>query len=222
VPTALLLTALLMGVAGGPHCATMCGAGCGALCRDARAMGLFQLGRLAGYTAAGAAAGGAVQSVAWLSQQTAALRPLWTLMHLVVLAWGLTLLVLARQPAVVERTGRALWTRTTALRARGPHAPLLAGLLWTLMPCGLLYSALVLASLSGGPLAGALVMAAFAASSGLALGLAPALLRWLRTRGDALGGTLGTRGAGAVLALTAVASLGAGALHRVALWCGLV
>lgn len=221
MPATLLLTALLMGLLGGPHCAAMCGAGCGALCRDGRAMASFQAGRLAGYAAAGAAAGSAVQSVAWLSQQTAALRPLWLLLHLAVLAWGLTLLVLARQPAPVERMGRALWGRLGPVRAAGPHTPLVAGLLWTFMPCGLLYSALVLASLAGGPLPGALTMAAFAAGSGLALGGAPALVRWLRAHGNRLGGAIGTRGAGAVLVLSAVVSLAAPSLHRLAVWCGL-
>src|SRR5881398_3519011 len=95
-------TAFLMGLVGGPHCMAMCGAACGGVIRatgagPGRGMGMFQAGRLLGYTLAGAAAGLAVQSFAWLSSQTAALQPLWTLFHAMVLLWGLVLLARARQ-----------------------------------------------------------------------------------------------------------------------------
>ncbi|MDO9088783.1 MAG: sulfite exporter TauE/SafE family protein [Burkholderiaceae bacterium] len=80
----LALTALLMGLTGGPHCAIMCGAGCAGIVRasggaSAWSMGAFQAGRLLGYSVAGAVAAWAVQSLAWLSSTTAALQPLWTL-----------------------------------------------------------------------------------------------------------------------------------------------
>ena len=91
--TTLAATAFLMGLAGGPHCAAMCGAACGGVVRGvqvvrgptesaARGMWMFQGGRLLGYSVAGAAAAFAVQSFAWLSTQTAALRPVWMLFHL--------------------------------------------------------------------------------------------------------------------------------------------
>ena len=60
--TALPLAALVMGLAGGPHCAAMCGPACAGVVRMSGrplAAGLwrFQLGRLLGYSLAGAAAG---------------------------------------------------------------------------------------------------------------------------------------------------------------------
>jgi sulfite exporter TauE/SafE len=81
---ALATTALLMGLAGGPHCAVMCGAACGGLQR----MGaqrrpqsplVFQAGRLAGYSIAGAAAATAVQSLAWMTEHAAVFKPAWVL-----------------------------------------------------------------------------------------------------------------------------------------------
>jgi len=223
--TTLALTSLLMGLAGGPHCIAMCGAACGGVVRGSgrpagRAMLTFQAGRLAGYALAGAAAGLAVQSFAWLSSQTAALRPAWTLFHLAVLAWGLMLLALARQPAWVDRAGRAIWQRVRPLAAaRGGVFG--TGALWTLMPCGLLYSALLVASLSGGALEGALGMALFALGSGVSLGLAPSLLAQLRAWGDRWRRDAGTRLAGGLLAATAAWALWADVAHRVAVWCGL-
>jgi sulfite exporter TauE/SafE len=200
---ALAFTALLMGLAGGPHCAAMCGAACGAVVRGAKpdaqpvrvvrrlpagGMGAFLAGRLAGYAAAGAAAGFAVQSFAWLSSSTAALRPVWTLMHLAILGWGLTLALLARQPAWVDGAGRAVWSRIRPLaQARG--GVFATGALWAFMPCGLLYSALLIAALSGGAPQGALVMASFAIGSAVSLGIAPGLLRRLQDAGTGSGGT---------------------------------
>ena len=224
--TTLALTALLMGLAGGPHCIAMCGAACGGVVRGAggppaRGMASFQVGRLLGYTLAGAATAAAVQSLGWLASHTAALRPLWSLFHLAVLAWGLALLVLARQPAWVDGAGRSLWRRIRPLaQARGGLVA--SGALWVFMPCGLLWSALLVASLAGGPLAGALCMALFALGSGISLGLAPGLLRTLQAIANRWRRDAGTRLTGLLLAAAAAWALWADLAHRVAVWCGLV
>ena len=221
----LLGTAFLMGLVGGPHCVAMCGAACGGVVRGAgvpaaRGMWTFQGGRLLGYSVAGAAAGAAVQSFAWLSQHTSALRPAWTLFHLAVLAWGLMLLAQARQPAWVESAGRSVWGRVRPLAQR--RGGLLAtGALWTFMPCGLLYSALLVASLSGGPLEGALSMALFAVGSGISLGLAPAALGRLQALGNRLRKDGGTRIAGGLLAATAAWALWMDVATRFLEWCGI-
>ena len=218
-------TAFLMGLVGGPHCLAMCGAACGGVVRGSgappvRGMWTFQGGRLLGYSIAGGAAGLAVQSFAWLSQNTAALRPAWTLFHLAVLAWGLMLLAQARQPAWVESAGRNVWARVRPLAQRRGGL-VVTGALWTFMPCGLLYSALLVASLSGGALEGALSMALFAIGSGISLGLAPAALRRLQDLGNRLRKDWGTRIAGLLLAATAAWALWMDVAHRVAEWCGL-
>jgi uncharacterized protein len=220
---ALAGTAFVMGLVGGPHCLAMCGAACGGVIRGVgappvRGMWTFQGGRLLGYSIAGGAAGLAVQSFAWLSQHTAALKPAWTLFHLAVLAWGLILLAQARQPAWVESAGRGVWSRVRPLAQR--RGGLVAtGALWALMPCGLLYSALLVASLSGGALEGAASMALFAIGSGISLGLAPAALRRLKQWGNALRKDWGTRIAGLLLAATAAWALWMDVAQRVAEWC---
>ncbi len=222
--TTLAVTALLMGLAGGPHCAAMCGPACAAITRSGatgsrRTMWSFQLGRLAGYTAAGAVAGGAVQAFGWLATQTAALRPVWTLFHLCVLAWGLMLLTQARQPMWVGAAGRSAWLRVRPLAAaRG--GVFAAGTLWTLMPCGLLYSALLVASLAGGAIEGAAAMALFALGGAVALAIAPRLLAKLRRTGNDRRRDSGTRLAGLLLAAAAAWALWIDLAHRIALWCG--
>jgi len=227
--TTLALTALLMGLAGGPHCAAMCGAACAGISRmgprqgsasSSRALWSFQAGRLVGYSLAGAAAALAVQSLAWLTANMAALRPVWTLFHVAVLLWGLMLLAQARQPVWAATAGRAVWTRLRPLAsARG--GIFATGALWAFMPCGLLYSALLVASLSGGPLAGAVSMALFAAGSSVSLMLVPWLYDKLQDRGNRLRRDWGTRAAGGLLVLEAAWALWADAFHRFAEWCGL-
>ena len=227
--TTLAVTALLMGPAGGPHCAAMCGAACAGISRlgpkngstsQTRSLLGFQAGRLAGYSLAGAAAALAVQSLAWLTSATSALRPVWTLFHLLVLLWGLMLLAQARQPAWVSDAGRLVWARIRPLAsARG--GVFATGALWAFMPCGLLYSALLVASLSGGPLEGALSMALFAIGSSVSLMLVPLLYDKLRGRGNQLRQDWGTRAAGGLLILAAAWALWADAFHRFAEWCGL-
>jgi uncharacterized protein len=216
--------ALMMGLAGGPHCTAMCGAACAGVMRVGRQPSLspwiFQAGRLVGYSLAGALAAEAVQGLAWLTTQTAALKPVWTLFHVAVMGWGLMLLALARQPMWVSNAGRTVWTKMRPL-AGTKGGLFMAGALWSLMPCGLLYSALVVASLSGGALDGALSMALFAVGSGIWLAAAPRLLQTVRAAGNRIREDWGTRISGLLLILAAAFALWTDLMHRIAVWCGL-
>jgi sulfite exporter TauE/SafE len=221
--TTLAVTALVMGLAGGPHCMAMCGAACAGVVRFGRQPKfpslVFQAGRLAGYSLAGAVAGETVHGLSWLATHAAALRPVWTLFHVGVLAWGLMLLALARQPEWVGDAGRAAWGRLRPA-ASGRGGLFAAGALWAFMPCGLLYSALLVASLSGGAQDGALAMALFATGSGAWLAAAPRLLSKLWERANAAR-NWGTRMSGLLLVIAAVFALWVDVAHRVAQWCGL-
>ncbi|MEO8248250.1 MAG: sulfite exporter TauE/SafE family protein [Burkholderiales bacterium] len=221
--TALASTALLMGLAGGPHCIAMCGAACAGISGSAgqrhetRGMLLFQIGRLIGYSAMGALAAASMQALGWLTVQTAAIRPVWTLFHVACALIGLTLVWQARQPLWFEQAGRAVWRRVrAATNGLGRAAPLWIGAAWAFMPCGLLYSALLVAAVTGDAARGALVMALFAAGSSVSLWLAPWLLQKLRSRA---GDELGMRLAGFALLATSVAALWIGLMHDAAPWC---
>ena len=98
----------------------------------------------------------------------------------------------------------------------GGFAPLVLGLLWAFMPCGLLYSALMVAALTGHPLEGALTMACFAMGSALSLGVAPWMLIKLSSLGD---GAWGIRLAGLALSVTSAWALWLGLAHLKAPWC---
>jgi sulfite exporter TauE/SafE len=224
VQTALAGTALLMGLVGGPHCVAMCGAACAGVFRVVRASpGIsttlaFHGGRVAGYAAAGAVAAIAVRGLELAGEHVAALRPLWVLLHAFVLAWGLMLAVLGRQPMWAHGLGRSLTARLRPLTTSkgGVWA---IGALWVSMPCGLLYSALLLAGLANGPLQGALAMALFALGSGMSLLIAPWLWERLRSGAGGRRREAGTRIAGGLLAAVALQSIWMDLGRQIEIWC---
>jgi sulfite exporter TauE/SafE len=233
--TALAASALLMGLAGGPHCVAMCGAACAGVVRGVgvrpghgviaitpaalpMAPLLLQAGRMAGYAAAGALAAATVQSLTWASVNVSALRGLWMLFHVVVMAWGAVLAVTGRQPLWSQRVGRLLAERLRALT--GSAASVFAtGLAWVAMPCGLLYSALMLASLANGPLQGAFIMVLFAAGSGASLLVAPWLWHRFAIGLGAWRQQWGTRFAGVALLVISVQAVWIDLAHQIDVWC---
>ena len=211
-----------MGLAGGPHCVAMCGAACAGLGQAAggrrvQALSAFQLGRLLGYSLLGALAAISVQGLGWLTTQSAAIRPLWTLLHLTAMALGLLLMLQARQPVWLDQSARRLWTRVRRFHERrGLAAPLGVGVLWALMPCGLLYSALMVAALTSSVADGAMTMALFALGSSVSLWAGPWLWLRLQTLGD---GAWGMRLAGLALFAVSAWGLWMGLVHEQAPWC---
>ena len=144
-----------MGLAGGPHCLAMCAAPCALVANQGKlAQGQrfkwgwlgFHAGRLLGYSLLGAVAAVAVGQLAWLADRTAWLRPVWTGMHLAILLWGGLRVFQGQQPQWLERAGRAVWAKVQPLVQR-PGGTVLAGMAWALLPCGLLYSAVLVAAL---------------------------------------------------------------------------
>jgi sulfite exporter TauE/SafE len=221
--SSLALTALLMGLFGGPHCVAMCGAACAGLGQAAgaqknSALLTFQFGRVVGYALLGALAAASMQGLGWLTVQSAALRPVWSLFHVAATLLGLVLLWTARQPVWLERAGRALWSRAQAVGAGSGGAPLVLGVVWALLPCGLLYSALLVAAMAGDPIDGAAVMALFALGTSVTMTIAP--LIWLRLQsGGPNAGAWGVRLAGVALAGSSAWALWMGLVHDTAPWC---
>ncbi len=222
---ALIGGAALLGLAGTPHCAVMCGAACTAATGrpDAGASLSFQAARLVGYAAAGAVVATGVGALAWLAQFSPALRPLWTLVHAAALGLGLWLLWRGRQPAWMSALGRTPMPAPAAPTGWSPmRMPLRAagaGSAWVLMPCGLLQSALIIASLTETAQSGALAMAGFAAASSAGLLLAPWIWRRLGQQGGLPWDRWLTRAAGLMLVGASSWALGHGLWHRVAAFC---
>lgn len=227
--TTLVTTALLMGLAGGPHCIAMCGAACAGIGQAAGphknlALWTFQLGRIVGYALLGALAAASMQGLGWLTIQSAALRPVWSLFHVAAVLLGVVLLFNGRQPVWLEDWGRRVWRRVRQFtQTWGRGAPLLLGVSWALLPCGLLYSALLVAAMSNSVSDGAGVMALFALGTSVSLLAGPWLLLKLHAMGgQAASGAWGVRLAGLALAGSSGWGLYMGLVHNTAPWCATV
>ncbi len=213
----LTASAFIMGLAGGPHCVAMCGAACGAIlpADDKRSLYHYHLGRILGYALLGAIATYAIQSLAWLSEASSVLKPAWTFFHVVILAWGFILLIFGRQPTWVDRAGQTLWGKVRSV-AQHQFGYFYIGLLWALMPCGLLYSAVVMAGFNAEPIGGAISMAAFGIGSGAVLLFAP--MAWFKLKKSFLE-PYGMRLAGLLLVAASGWAVWMDVVHQNKIWC---
>ncbi len=246
----VILAAATLGLAGMPHCAAMCAPACLALWGSTargdapgmtghrRRMFVFLLGRTLSYAAVGGLAAAGVGALEAWAQVAPWLRPVWAMLHASGLALGLWLWVVGRQPAWMAQWGRTrrlqapdgeqeaarvTWhgrfTRTPETWA-GIGRSGVAGLFWVGWPCGLLQSALLVASLGNSATVGALAMAAFAAVSAVPLGVSARLWERLGQGHSTRFQTLAVRAAGAMLVLGSGFALGRDVWHQVAAYCG--
>ena len=176
---ALIATAFLVGLAGGVHCVAMCGGIVAALGLGAppaagprpASAGVprqlaYSLGRVATYTLAGAVAGGlgslGIRAGGALPVQLALL----VVANALIILLGLYLAGLGNAVLALERAGSIVWRVVHGLGARLSPAntrlrAVAVGVAWGFLPCGLVYSVLATALVSGGAGRGALVMASF-------------------------------------------------------------
>lgn len=238
---ALILGAAALGLAGMPHCAAMCGPTCAALVWGPSSEGrwlrsiAFLATRAMGYAMAGGLAAAGVGALGTWAHTAAGLRPLWALLHALAMVLGVWLLVTGRQPRWMSGLGRVRapspakggevpvrWASARAPRGwpAGMGASLVAGSLWVAWPCGLLQSALLVASLGNSPAVGALAMAGFALISSLPLQLAPWIGARLGSGWPAGLQTVAVRLAGLLLTLGSGFALGKDVWHDVAAYCG--
>ena len=223
------LTALTMGLLGGPHCIAMCSAACAGVARascgvadpTARRLNLallqFQLGRVLGYAILGVIAAGSVQAMGWLGANTPIVRPLWMSFHLAAALLGTALLVLGRQPYWVDGLSQRVWRLVRARIGRmGLGAPWMVGAAWAFMPCGLLYAALMLAALQSEAWQGGITMAIFAIGSGASMTFGA---WWLLRMNVRPSGPVAMRAAGAALLALSVWAIYKGITAPTGLWC---
>lgn len=168
-----LLTALLTGLLGSAHCIGMCAGISGLFAVQVEVASLrqrlpfalaYNLGRIASYTLLGLIAAALGSNAVHAIPQLAG--PVRIAGGLVIVLIGLQIAFDWRLLQPLERAGSVLWARlapaarrllpvTTAAHAFG------LGLLWGWLPCGLVYSVLLLAATSSQAADGAIVMMSF-------------------------------------------------------------
>ena len=180
IQTIDLVGFLTLGLLGGfGHCVGMCSpfvlfvsrryvpAGAGRFAAFT-AQGWYTAGRVATYAVLGAAAGSLGGVVELAGGLLGLQRAASIVAGAVLVVWALVTL-----SDLVPRlgSGGSLFTRVAgALKGRVPGHPFATGLFLGLLPCGLLYSALIAAAARGGGIEGAAALALFG------IGTAPALL----------------------------------------------
>ena len=130
----------------------------------------YNAGRIGSYMVAGAMAGGLAGGAQSLAQLAGLQLGFYWLANLMLVALGLYLMNAWHGLTKLEQAGRVLWQRAqpwmapamkTLMPADRPHQAFALGALWGWLPCGMVYSVLLTAMLSGSALGGAVVMLAF-------------------------------------------------------------
>ncbi|HNT39547.1 MAG TPA: sulfite exporter TauE/SafE family protein [Rubrivivax sp.] len=179
-----LAAALLLGLAASGHCLVMCGGLSAALGMatargaDGRPRALllvtYQLGRTSSYALAGLLLAGTLGAIVGAMDSETLRRLLRALSAAALLLAALVAFGHVRDPGGAG-LGQRLWRRLAPLGRRllpvasMPRA-FAFGMVWGWMPCGFVYTVLVIATLQGDALYGAATMAAFG------LGTLPAML----------------------------------------------
>lgn len=166
--------ALLLGLAAGGHCLVMCGGITAALgfatAKDAAGrprrslLVAYQLGRIGSYAMAGLLFGGITGGLVATADAEAVSGALRMLTAGAMLLAALVVLGRVRDPGA--RLGERLWGRLAPLGRRllpvaTPARALAFGALWGWMPCGFVYTVLLIATLQANPVSAALTMCAF-------------------------------------------------------------
>ena len=186
------LAVFLIGLLGGTHCIGMCGGIVSALTVQMpgsrpqwRLLLAYNAGRIAAYAAAGAALG-ALGGVSLLLNDVLPVQlALYVLANLMLVGLGLYLTGSTWALSFTEKIGQRLWRHIQPatrrfLPARSVAQALPLGVLWGFLPCGMVYSVLATALVSGSTLRGASLMLVFGLGTLPNLLLAGALLVRLR------------------------------------------
>jgi len=169
---------IALGLASSLHCVGMCGgisvlfghSGSCSVAAATRAQLLLQSGRVTSYVALGALAGG-LGSTAIGSLDPGLGHQLLRWAAALSLGWiGLAMTGLIPSPAFLGHAGPGRHVMRLMLRLPATARRVAGGLAWGLLPCGMVYGALLFAMFAGTALGGALVMLGFG------LGTLPSLI----------------------------------------------
>ncbi|BBP44253.1 sulfite exporter TauE/SafE family protein [Thiosulfativibrio zosterae] len=172
------LTAFIVGILGGVHCLGMCGGVVGALTfnlppkvqahvyRMLPYQLAYNLGRITSYMIVGGLFGLLGASLTSLAQFLPIQQALQIIAGGFMVLLGLYLGGWWSAIVMVEKAGASLWQRlkpatTSLMPVKNLPQAWLFGLVWGWLPCGLVYSMLIMALSSGGAFEGAMVMLAF-------------------------------------------------------------
>lgn len=173
-----LITAMMVGLLGAVHCLGMCGGVVGSLTFNLKPQVqlsfwrmfpyhlAYNLGRISSYVLMGAMFGWLGSSLTSLASFLPAQQVLQTIAGVFMILLGVYIAGIWNGVVVVEKLGRYVWAWLKPLAQKMTSVSNLGqawlyGLVWGWLPCGLVYSMLIMAVSAGGALQGGLVMLAF-------------------------------------------------------------
>ena len=192
MPDTGYIAVFLVGLLGGTHCVGMCGGIVGALTvnmprgRPQWPLHLaYNLGRISSYALAGALLGAVGSAGLLLNDALPVQLALYVMANLMLIALGLYLIGVPQGLTFLERGGQKVWARIQPLTRRFLPATSVSralplGMLWGFLPCGMVYSVLSTALLTGSAPRGAALMLAFGLGTLPNLLLAGLLLKRFR------------------------------------------
>lgn len=174
------IIAFMTGLFGGVHCIGMCGGIVGLLSLNHPQFGTkqssgssqlplllgYNIGRILGYVVAGVIAGALGASLMGLSGFEQTKQTLSVIAAVFMVLLGLYLAGLWNALSKVESLGSHLWKRIEPLSRRfipvnTVQRAIPLGFLWGWLPCGMVYTILIMSLSAGGALEGGLIMLAF-------------------------------------------------------------
>lgn len=176
MPETGYLAVFIVGLLGGVHCVGMCGGIVAALATPqtggrtrSRHWGCqfaYNLGRIASYALLGLIVGTLGSATILFNRFLPLQMGMYVLANLMLVGMGLYLMGMPQVLAWAEKLGQHVWRRVQGLTrpllpVRGWQQALPVGFLWGFLPCGMTYSVLSLALVSGSAWHGAGLMLAF-------------------------------------------------------------
>ncbi len=193
-----LYAALLMGIIGSGHCIGMCGGLANSITfvsppsNTSKRTQMFAIvgyhsGRIFSYAIMGALFGGAFSTLILLSPYQTSLLLLRLMAALMMVFMGLYLAGWGASLLKIEKFGKRWWQWISPWQKNIQHFPMVSrgffmGMIWGWLPCGLVYSALSWAAVSGQAIDGALTMLMFGLGTLPALFFITGLSQWLKNR----------------------------------------
>ncbi|WP_434360767.1 sulfite exporter TauE/SafE family protein [Parasalinivibrio latis] len=174
--TSDFFAAVLVGFLGAGHCISMCGGIAASLCSGVpnSASGTmkwlyllnYNIGRIFSYCVAGGLVGGVFASAVEITGWQSGLMWLRGMAAIMLILMALYISRIWQGITYIERGGKAIWRYISPLTSRFIPLPnawsaLPFGILWGWLPCGLVYSALSWAAVSGSVTSGIFVMLGF-------------------------------------------------------------
>jgi len=162
------ITPLMIGFFSGFHCIAMCGGLCAVICQKQNAPQtvLTNLGRVITYTLLGAVFAGLIQGASLQLDLASLGFFLRVLMGIMLVLTGLVLVFKNKAKWLVLQKPLPFWPKVSSKLQKiqlnnNTSSVILKGMLWGLIPCGLLYGMLVIAATTADVIRGASFMLFF-------------------------------------------------------------